>query len=205
MSRRKKPRQDDTEEVEKPEPQAARKRIAELLRQPLLVEVSVVPGEPAAYEFTASAVELISLSAVVGTPINELAALFGRSESWLTARMKERSELQSAYDAADAAGRLELRLAQHDMAQFNAQMAIHLGKTRLRQTEEPAKTEHTVYVVGAQAQFSMSPDEWAKKFMPQDIASNQLPAPGISASKQLQAPRIEEAELVSGDDNPDYD
>jgi hypothetical protein len=153
---------------------APSKKILALMKMRLITEVKVVPGEPCTYELTPAGEELVVCAARIGMPVAEVAALMGRSEEWLATRMKEAPKLQQLFDSNDAFGKAELRAAQHILAHSNAAMSIHLGKVRLRQTEEPVKTEHTIFVVGASPQFTDSSESWLKKFAPPSAAPAEL-------------------------------
>lgn len=153
-------------------------KLCEMLTLPLTREHCVVPGEPVVNDLTENGENLIAECSRIGMSVADIASMLRKPESWLRDRMKERASLAMLIDSSVALGKAELLASQHDMAHYNAQMSIHLGKVRLDQKDkDDNRVVHEHWVVGAIPQFQAKSEDWLKKFAP--------PAPDAPVTPQL--------------------
>lgn len=129
-------------------------------------------------QFNKEGLKLINEWASDGCSISEIAQFFGFSKNTLQQKMKPDSthehhkfdpELYEAYNDGRRDYLLHLRRSQKDLAGTSAQMAIHLGKHELEQTDKPVQHEHTHKVVGTLPDYNATPEAWRRQFAPSGV------------------------------------
>ncbi len=141
------------------------------------------------YHVTALGLAHIQEMAAIGCQTTEVCAYLRVNSGWLRRKIDE-SHDEYDPDIADAyaEGRSEyvkrLRTAQQNLADVNAQMAIHLGKQDLNQRDDAVEHRHVHQVVGTMPDYEASSDQWRRQFAPETM-------------QPMRAIDVEDAEVVT--------
>lgn len=115
--------------------------------------------------------------------------------SWINEDSADFDEhIYNAFNEGDMNFKKRLRLAQANLADVNATMAIHLGKQVLGQTDKKeVEITQTVHVVGTLPDYGATPDQWRKQFGPGTGAA-QLPGTAPKVLEVIEAESVEVAD-----------
>lgn len=147
------------------------------------------------FAFTELALEELKTLAKVGFTPEQVAQFFDMPEDWVKKQLSF-GQAKSAFQMNDAAGKLELATAMHEMAKAgDSRVAVHLAKQRLGHVDKKTvDVTKTITVIGATPNLSMSSDEWARKYVPQEV-QHALPPP-IEAPPAQQTAEAVDAEII---------
>lgn len=140
-----------------------------------LVEVHRTKGNPnPVFVVTGLGLAHIQQMAAIGSNRAEIARYLRVSDTWLMTKLDEDGDLfDEAIAEAFAEGQSEfstrLRTAQANLADTNAQMAIHLGKQYLGQRDDAVEHRHVHQVVGTMPDYDQSSAEWRRQFAPDTV------------------------------------
>lgn len=147
------------------------------------------------YRLTDLGLEVVRELALIKCPESEIAAHLGIA---MPAFRKMLDETSDSYDPdledaiAEGHGEFKkmLRQRQIDLAETNAQMAIHLGRVFLDQHDK-SQVEHTHRhaVVGTLPDYNSTSDDWKRKYAPEGVLK-------IEEQRRIEMGDIEDAEVV---------
>ena len=160
----------------------------EVAPRPSLVEVIRGRGK-GKYFVTALGIETIESMAAIGHSKSEIAAYLRVSGSWMDNALDDEnpafdSDVFAAFEEGQGVFRGRLRNAQVNLADTNAQMAIHLGKHYLGQKDDVQQHHHVHQVVGTMPDYDATSAEWRAQFAPSAM------------QERIEAADIEDAEVV---------
>ena len=132
-----------------------------------------------AYHATGLGLAHIQEMAAIGSQPAEIADYLRVGTEWVRRAIDAEHE-QYDPDVADAysEGRHEylkrLRQAQQNLADVNAQMAIHLGKQYLDQRDAEVEHRHVHQVFGTMPDYDATSDSWRKQFAPEAMQARPM-------------------------------
>jgi hypothetical protein len=102
---------------------------------------------------------------------------------------RHREDVIEAYE--DGSSEFEQRLlrAQANLMETNAQMAIHLGKQRLGQKDDPVVHDHRHQIVGTLPDYNQTSDAWRKQFAPDTVQAMQIEAQPVEDAVVIHEPQ----------------
>jgi hypothetical protein len=127
--------------------------------------------------------------AAVGSQYAEIAAYLRVGVDWVRRSVDDEHDhydanVANAYHEGRGEYLRRLRQAQQNLADVNAQMAIHLGKQDLNQRDDAVEHRHVHQVVGTMPDYEASSDQWRRQFAPE-------------ALQPMRAIDVEDAEVIT--------
>lgn len=151
-------------------------------------------GTSVPYVMTDIGIAHVAQMAALGCSIGEIAQYLRVSGSWLRETLdiehdNFRQDIADAFDEGTTEFKKRIREHQYNLAETNAQMAIHLGKHHLGQKDDALEVNHNVKIVGTLPDYGSTPDDWRRQFAPSVLQSVEPP-------KQGKQPVVIEAEVL---------
>lgn len=160
----------------------------------------VVVGENNAFELTDVGLATVREMAAIGSDPVEIDNYLMVSKGWLQTRLDEDgpqfdAAIAEAFEEGISEFKGRIRVAQMNLGEVNASMAIHLGRQFLNQKDGTVEHNHTLRVIGTLPDFkNQSGDDWSRQFAPEstrviaqqkenvvDLAYEEVDAPGKNA------------------------
>ena len=150
----------------------------------------------AAYEITELGLAHVREMAAIGARPSEIAQYFNVGADFMLRALDYEHELykpeiEEAFNEGATEFKRRILMAQSNLAETNAQMAIHLGKHHLGQKDDAQEVNHTIRVVGTLPDYEGGADEWRRRFAPTPLQV--VDAPKASRGELVE---VEEAEIV---------
>jgi len=136
----------------------------------------VVIGANTSYELTEIGLMHVLELSTLGSSVTEIASYLRITPTWLRKSLDEEDEehfrpnVAEAFHAGQGEFKKRIRIAQANLGDVNPQMAIHLGKHHLGQTDkQEIEVTKTVHIVGTLPDYAQTPEQWRKQFAPEAV------------------------------------